>query len=87
MTTYRPFWLASDTDAWTTSGLRDPTGNSGSFIGHQLEVRLRWDVLPGNTRFELGGAYLFAGEFIKNAPNATYRGDTVYGYLSLETTF
>ncbi len=87
MTTYRPYWLASDTDAWTTSGTRDATGNSGSLIGHQLEARVRWDVLPGNVRLEAGGAYLFAGEFIKNAPNATYRGDTAYGYLSMEITF
>lgn len=86
-TTYRPYWLASDTDAWTTSGMRDPSGNSGSFVGHQLEARVRWDVLPGNVRLEAGGAYLFAGEFIKNAPNATHRGDTAYGYLSLELTF
>lgn len=87
MTTYRPYWLASDTDAWTTSGLRDPAGNSGSFVGHQLEARVRWDMLPGNVRVEAGGAYLFAGEFINNAPNATGQGDTAYGYLSLEITF
>jgi hypothetical protein len=87
MTTYRPYWLASDTDAWTTSGLRDPAGNSGSFIGHQVEARVRWDVLPGNLRLEVGGAYLFAGEFVKDAPNATGQGDTAYAYASLEITF
>jgi hypothetical protein len=87
MTTYRPYWLASDTDAWTTSGLRDSSGNSGSFIGHQIEARVRWDVLPGNLRIEAGGAYLFAGDFIKNAPNATHRGDTAYGYVSVAITF
>ena len=87
MMTYRPYWLASDTDAWTISGMRDASGNSGSFVGHQLEARVRWDVLPGNVRLEAGSAYLFAGEFSKNAPNATFRGDTAYGYLSLELTF
>lgn len=87
MTTYRPYWLASDTDAWTTGGLRDPAGSSGSFVGHQLEARLRWDLQPGAVRLEAGGAYLFAGEFIKSAPNATGRDDTAYGYLSLEIAF
>ena len=41
---YRPYWLASNTDAWATSGLRDATGSSGSFIGHQVEASVRWDV-------------------------------------------
>ncbi len=84
---YRAYWLASDTDAWTTSGLRDASGDSGSFIGHQLEARLRWDPWPGHIRVDVGGAYLFAGEFIDNAPNATDQGDTAYGYVALELTF
>lgn len=84
---YRAYWLASDTDAWTTSGLRDATGDSGSFVGQQLEARLRWDPWPGHIRMELGGAYLFAGEFIDNAPNATGQGDTAYGYAAFELTF
>jgi hypothetical protein len=67
--------------------LRDPAGNSGSFVGHQLEARVRWDIRPGKLRLEAGGAYLFGGEFIRNAPNATGQGDTAYGYLSLEITF
>lgn len=87
MTTYRPYWLASDTDAWTAGGVRDNSGNSGSFIGQQLEARLIWDALPGNVRIEAGGAYLFAGDFAKNAPNANGQGDTAYGYMSLGLTF
>lgn len=87
MATYRPYCLASNVDAWTTSGMRDPAGHSGSSIGHQLEARVRMDVLPGNVRLEAGCAYLLAGEFIESAPNATYRGDTTLGYLSLELTF
>jgi hypothetical protein len=87
MTAYRPYWLASATDAWTTSGLRDPAGQSGSFVGHQLEAALRWVLRPGNARLELGGAYLFAGEFIENAPNSTDQGDTAYGYAALDVAF
>jgi hypothetical protein len=84
---HRLFWLASDTDAWTTSGIRDASGGSGSFIGHQVEASVRWDLLPGNLRLELGGAHLFAGNFLERAPNAAGKGDTTYGYASLELRF
>jgi hypothetical protein len=84
---HRLYWLASDTDAWTTSGIRDASGASGSFIGNQLEAMIRWDLLPGNLRLELGGAHLFAGEFIERAPNAAGKGDSTYGYASLELRF
>ncbi|HET9395404.1 MAG TPA: alginate export family protein [Nitrospiraceae bacterium] len=87
MFAYRAYWLASDTDAWTTSGLRDASGNSGSFIGHQVEARLRWDLRHESVRLELGGAYLFAGEFIRSAPNATGQGDTAYGYFAVDLSF
>ena len=84
---HRLYWLASDTDAWSTSGARDPSGASSSFVGHQIEAMVRWDILPGNLRVEVGGAHLFAGDFIAEAPNATHRGDSTYGYASLELRF
>lgn len=87
MLAHRLYWLASDTDAWMTSGLRDPAGDAGSFVGQQLEARLRWDVAPGNLRLEVGGAHLFAGSFIDDAANATGQGDTTYGYLALDVRF
>lgn len=84
---HRLYWLASDTDAWTTSGVRDASGRSSPFIGHQVEASLRWDLLPGNLRFEIGGAHLFAGGFIDEAPNATHRSDSTYGYAAIELRF
>ncbi len=77
---YRAFWLASKRDAWTTSGLRDPAGNSGSFIANQVEVRVRWDIFPRNVRIEAGVALLFAGEFMDDAPNSNGQGDATYAY-------
>jgi hypothetical protein len=85
--THRLYWLASSTDAWTTSGVRDPSGESGSFIGHQLEGRLRWEIVPDNVRVELGGAQLFAGRFMEEAPNSNGQGDCTYGYVALELRF
>lgn len=67
---YRLFWLASATDAWTGGSLRDPTGGSGKFLGHQVEGRVRLHVLPGNLTLEVGAAHLIRGRFAKEAPMA-----------------
>jgi hypothetical protein len=62
MLAYRLAWLAERRDAWTTASLRDPSGATGSFIGQQLEARVRWDVLPGNLRLEAGFARAWLGD-------------------------
>lgn len=84
---FRTYWLASDRDAWTTSGVRDPTGNSGSYVGSQLEWRIRWSPLPGNLGFEAGYAHLFAGSFIADAPNSNREGDSDYMYSQVVVDF
>lgn len=77
---WRWVWLAEARDAWTPGNIRDPAGRSGTHVGDQLELRLRWDALPGNLRVEGGMAHLFAGGFLERAPNATRGGDTNYAY-------
>lgn len=77
---HRAYWLASDRDALVAARVQDPAGESGSFAGQQFEARVRWDVYPNNLRFEVGGAYVFQGEFLKNAPNASGGGDPNYLY-------
>jgi hypothetical protein len=67
---YRLLWLASARDAWTTAALRDPAGDSGSFVGQQVEARVRWHVLPRNLSFDVGGALLLRGELAADAPSA-----------------
>ena len=84
---HRAYWLASDRDAWVVAGVRDPSGDSGSFIGQQIEFRYRWEIIPKNIRFEVGGAYLFKGEFATDAPNANDEGDPNYLYSQLLFTF
>ena len=64
---HRLFWLAAKRDTWTTSGLQDPTGESGRFIGQQIEGRARFQIVPGNVRLETGAAYFIPGSFAKNA--------------------
>ena len=84
---YRAFWLASDSDTWTTSGVRDASGNAGSFLGQQLEMRVRYHPAPNNVRIEMGVAHLFVGEFIEDAPNANSADDVTYLYSQVVLSF
>ena len=83
----RTFWLASKQDAWTTSGVQDAAGDSGDHVATQIELSVRWDVVPGNVRIESGYAHLFAGEFIDDAPNSNRQGDSNYVYSQIALSF
>lgn len=84
---YRGYWLDEQRDAWTTARISDASGNSGRFIAHQLEARFRFDVAPGNYRFEAGVAGLFDGEFMRTAPNSPQQGDAFYAYTQIILKF
>ena len=77
------YWLASSRDAWTTAGLRNPTGDSGRFIGQQPEFRVRWHILPKNLSLDVGAAYLVRGRFAKSAPDGQ---DDASTYLYAQIT-
>jgi len=83
MLAYRAAWLASRRDGLTSIGARDPSGASGSFIGHQLEARVRLNLLPGNLGLDVGGVYVSAGEFLTSQSV----DDTTYGYVTTTFTF
>lgn len=87
MAAHRFNWLAAAKDAWPTSGLRDETGRAGRFLGHQIELRLRWEIVPKGLRLETGAAHLFAGRFIRRAPNRTTQGDATYAYIQALWSF
>jgi hypothetical protein len=40
-TGYNAYWLANAAGAWNRAGLQDATGKSGSFLGHEFDIRLR----------------------------------------------
>lgn len=84
---YRAAWLAEDTDTFANTGVRDPTGSSGSFAGHQLEARAGYWIWPSRLRVEAGGALLFQGRFLREAPNSPANGMTRYGYVELSISF
>lgn len=83
---YRALWLEDATDSFAATNVRDRTGGSGKFAGHQVEARARYWVVPKVARLDGGIAFLLKGSFLKNAPNAP-DGDTRYGYLDLTFTF
>jgi len=87
MGSYRPMWLASRTDAFSTTGVRDATGRSGSFAGQQIDARVRWWAIPERLRFEADAVLLLKGHFLKTAPNAPAGGDTRYISFNLTTMF
>ncbi|HEY8539483.1 MAG TPA: alginate export family protein, partial [Steroidobacteraceae bacterium] len=80
---YKALWLESRTDSFSSSGVRDPTGRSGNFAGHQLDTRLRYWLIPKMLRFEGDVVLLFKGRFLEAAPNAPRTGDTHYYSLNL----
>ena len=82
MLLYRLHWLASDNDAWTAAGIVDPSGGSDRFVGSQIELGLRWELIPGNLRLEAGLAHLFADGFADQAPNSSRIHRSTYAYFS-----
>ncbi len=81
--TYSPVWLASDSDAWVVARLRDPTGQSGSFLGHAIDTRFTYDLIPDRLKLEWGASTLIFGEFPKNVPGGPTGNRTLFGYSQL----
>jgi hypothetical protein len=75
---YRPLWLASRFDSFSTSGVRDAAGQSGRFAGHQIDSRLRYWMVPQVLRAETNVVWLGKGRFYDNAANSPGNRDTIY---------
>ncbi|OYW84507.1 MAG: hypothetical protein B7Z20_10680 [Sphingobium sp. 32-64-5] len=84
---YRAMWLAERTDAFSTTGVRDPSGRSGSFAGHQIEGRVRWWAIPNRLRAEINGAWIGKRRFLEAAPNAQRPGNTRYISIAMSASF
>jgi hypothetical protein len=87
MGSYRTMWLASRTDAFSTTGVRDTTGRSGRFAGQQIDARIRWWAVPDRLRLEADAVLLLKGRFLETAPNAPAGGNTRYVSLNVTTMF
>jgi hypothetical protein len=62
---YGAFWLASGTDVWFNAALRDPTGQSGRFMGHEVDARVRLRA-GDHTDVTIGYAHFIPGGFTRN---------------------
>ncbi len=83
----RKFLLASATDSFAATSVRDASGASGRDAGTQVEGRVRNWLVPKMLRVEAGAAFLAKGRFLTDAPNAPATGDMKFGYLTLSTFF
>jgi hypothetical protein len=80
---YRVLRLAAETDAFASTGVRDRSGRAGRHAGQQVDVRTRIWIQPAVLRLEVGATHLIAGDFLKQAPNATRAGNTTHVYADL----
>lgn len=76
---YSFYWLASATDRWNRANLRDSNGKSGSFVGHELDWRVRYQATP-HLQTILGYAHFQSGEFLQKAGRG---GSSDFVYLEL----
>lgn len=56
MVSYRTFWLADGRGPFVGSGLQDPTGRAGTFLGNMLDSSITWAPQAGyfrHTTFEV----------------------------------
>ncbi len=81
---YRAFWLASDTDAFVRAALRDPTGESGDFVGQEVDLRLRYWICDG-VELDVGYAHFFPENFVRNVTETT--DDSDFFYVAMRVVF
>ena len=79
--------LASATDRWTVAKRRDPQGRSGKFIGHTLDARMRYWLVPQRARLEVGASALLGGGFVERAADKPEAEDTYFGYVQATLHF
>ncbi len=85
--TWHALWAAAATDSFSTSTLRDPSGATGRFAGHQLDMRLRHWLIPQTLQADITGTWLIKEGLTRNAPNASPHGDTHYLSAALQLNF
>ncbi|ADM09884.1 hypothetical protein PB2503_09154 [Parvularcula bermudensis HTCC2503] len=80
---YSAAFLASDTDSFVIAGYRDQSGSAGAFMGHTLDTRVRYWLVPGNVRLEVGTSAFLFGEFLDTVEGGPEGDRTLFGYGQL----
>ncbi len=84
---WQAIWLDSAFDTFGRIGVRDITGQSGTFAGHQIQMRARVPLVQDRVKLEVGAVSFQNGEFFNQAPNATGAGNPLFTYVSVEFLF
>ena len=64
---HRVWYLAQSSDSFGSSGLRDTTGQAGTSLGHDVELRAQWAVNM-NLDFDVGYVHWFKGSYFDRLP-------------------
>lgn len=90
MMSHRAFWLAEKRGAFVGSGLQDPTGQAGSFLGNLFDLNLRWDPQFSYWKrmaIDVGFTHLFKGDYFDKVAQSPGSSDTNYGYTQVTFKF
>jgi hypothetical protein len=87
MATWHTLWAEDSRDSFSTSGIRDASGASGSRAGQQVDVRLRYWVVPQHVRAEFNGVWFDRAGLMRDAPNASTHGNTTYLTAAITLSF
>ncbi len=84
------FWLADGRGPFVGSGLQDPTGRAGTFLGNMLDSSITWAPQAGYFRhatFEVGYTCFFKGSYFDRVPQSHGTADVNYVYTMATLTF
>jgi hypothetical protein len=87
MLSYRSMRLASSTDTWVGTELRDASGAAGSSLATQLEASANWAVIPERLSIDVGFAVLKLGRFARQTLAPAQHDEPRYWYATITTTF
>jgi hypothetical protein len=84
---HRVWYLAQNRDFFGSSGLQDTTGQAGTSLGHDVELRAQW-TLNTNLDFDVGYVHWFKGSYFDRLPvsaglPAGGNKDTDYFYVQM----
>jgi hypothetical protein len=85
--TYSAAYLASATDSFVVGRQRDPSGRSGSFIGHVIDSRFTYTFGNKRWEFECGASLFLHGGFTRDNPQAPSADRTSFLYAQLGYRF
>jgi hypothetical protein len=90
MMSHRAFWLAEKQGVFVGTGMQDPSGQAGSFLGNLFDFNLRWNPTFSYWKrmsFDIGYTHLFKSDYFDKTANGAGSRDTNYGYTQVTFKF